>query len=101
MIFESTDDKNKRKISEAINKGRNEAVEDLELLNQAVSRLTAAGIESGLTASEAQLRAIDMRKKELQADLSKYEKEVSERNANIERMEKEIENSGTGRKEAL
>jgi hypothetical protein len=101
MIFESTDDKNMRKITEAINKGRNEAVEDLELLNQEVSRLTAAGIESGLTASEAQLRAIDMRKKEIQADLSKYEKEVSERNANIERMEKEIENSGTGRKEAL
>lgn len=101
MIFESTDDKNMRKITEAINKGRNEAVEDLELLNQEVSRLTAAGIESGLTASEAQLRAIDIRKKEIQADLSKYEKEVSERNANIERMEKEIENSGTGRKEAL
>lgn len=101
MIFESTDDKNMRKITEAINKGRNEAVEDLELLNQEVSRLTSAGIESGLTASEAQLRAIDMRKKEIQADLSKYEKEVSERNANIERMEKEIENSGTGRKEAL
>ena len=101
MIFESTDDKNMRKITEAINKGRNEAVEDLELLNQEVSRLTAAGIESGLTDSEAQLRAIDMRKKEIQADLSKYEKEVSERNANIERMEKEIENSGTGRKEAL
>lgn len=101
MIFESTDDKNMRKITEAITKGRNEAVEDLNLLNQEVSRLTTAGIESGLTSAEAQLRAIDIKKKEIQSDLSKYEKEVSERNANIERMEKEIENSGTGRKEAL
>ena len=101
MIFESTDDKNMRKITEAITKGRNEAVEELNLLNQEVSRLTTAGIESGLTSAEAQLRAIDIKKKEIQSDLSKYEKEVSERNANIERMEKEIENSGTGRKEAL
>lgn len=101
MIFESTDDKNMRKITEAITKGRNEAVEDLNLLNQEVSRLTTAGIESGLTSAEAQLRAIDIKKKEIQSDLSKYAKEVSERNANIERMEKEIENSGTGRKEAL
>lgn len=101
MIFESTDDKNMRKITEAITKGRNEAVEELNLLNQEVSRLTTAGIESGLTSAEAQLRAIDIKKKEIQSDLSKYAKEVSERNANIERMEKEIENSGTGRKEAL